>query len=342
MRLVNFFVINGFAVVVATAQVTADFRGLGSYLPGLRSSFAYGVSGDGSVVVGALYLPSGERRAFRWVGNTVEILPADAVAYAASQNGSVVVGQAFWTDTQTLGAFRWTVFSGMERLPIYDALGVSADGNVIVGAGLRWIAPGILESIGHLGGNYTSAQAVSADGNVVVGYSQTTIPGPFGPQTHAFRWTPSSGMQDLGSLPRGSDSAAHGVSPDGSVVVGQARNRDFWWRAFRWTPSTRMVELGTLGGPMSAAYDASLNGTVIVGKSLINSSSASERAFRWTTRKKMQDLRRELLDAGVTRVQNWILLSATGVSYDGTVIVGYGLNPNRQYEAWRAVLPIPR
>ncbi len=93
---------------------------------------------------------------------------------------------------------------------------------------------------------------------------------------------------------------------------------------------------------MSAAYDASLNGTVVVGKSLINSSSASERAFRWTTRKKMQDLRRELLDAGVTSVQNWILLSATDVSYDGTVIVGYGLNPNRQYEAWRAVLPLPR
>jgi hypothetical protein len=37
----------------------------------------------------------------------------------------------------------------------------------------------------------------------------------------------------------------------------------------------------------------------IVGKSLINSSSGSERAFRWTTRRGMQDLQRELLDADV-------------------------------------------
>jgi hypothetical protein len=38
---------------------------------------------------------------------------------------------------------------------------------------------------------------------------------------------------------------------------------------------------------------------------------------------------------------NWTLFSATGVSADGTVIVGYGLNPNRQWEPFRAVLPLP-
>jgi hypothetical protein len=79
-----------------------------------------------------------------------------------------------------------------------------------------------------------------------------------------------------------------------------------------------------------------------VGKSLTTSSSGSERAFRWTSRKRLQDLRQELLKAGVTSVQNWTLLAATSVSHDGTVIVGYGRNPNRQYEAWRAVLPLPR
>lgn len=41
-------------------------------------------------------------------------------------------------------------------------------------------------------------------------------------------------------------------------------------------------------------------------------------------------------------MQNWVILSsATAVSADGTVIVGYGLNPNRQWEAFRAVLPVP-
>jgi hypothetical protein len=81
---------------------------------------------------------------------------------------------------------------------------------------------------------------------------------------------------------------------------------------------------------------------VVVGKSLINSLSSSERAFRWTTRTGMQDLRQELLNLGVTAVQNWVLFSATGVSADGTVIAGFGPNPNREWEAFRAVLPLPR
>jgi hypothetical protein len=56
----------------------------------------------------------------------------------------------------------------------------------------------------------------------------------------------------------------------------------------------------------------------------------------------MQDLRHELLNLGVSTVSDWILLGATGVSADGTVIVGEGLNPTRQREAFRAVLPLPR
>jgi probable HAF family extracellular repeat protein len=93
---------------------------------------------------------------------------------------------------------------------------------------------------------------------------------------------------------------------------------------------------------MSAAYAVSDDGSAIVGKSLINSSSGSERAFRWTPSRGMQDLRRALLDAGVAAVEGWILTSATAVSADGTVIVGVGLNPSRQWEAFRATLPVPR
>ena len=93
---------------------------------------------------------------------------------------------------------------------------------------------------------------------------------------------------------------------------------------------------------MSAAFASSANGSVIVGQSLITSALGSERAFRWTTRNQMQDLQRELLNQGVTAVQNWILTAALGVSADGTVIVGYGRNPSKQFEGWRAVLPLPQ
>jgi probable HAF family extracellular repeat protein len=177
---------------------------------------------------------------------------------------------------------------------------------------------------------------------VVVGWFVTDIVDRFGNQVHAFRWTPATGIKDLGTLRDGTESIAEGISANGSVVVGQARDKDMFWHAFRWTATTGMQDLRTLGGTMSAASATSADGSVIVGRSLITSALGSERAFRWTTKNQMQDLRRELLNAGVTAVQNWVLITATSVSADGTVIVGYGRNPNKQWEAFRAVLPVPR
>jgi probable HAF family extracellular repeat protein len=323
-----------------SAQVPASFQGLGQ-IPGEDGSFALGVSNDGSVVVGYGVLPSGEPVAFRWsavdgmqpVGNT-------PYARKTSSNGSLVVGQTVGPDSQWHG-YRWTAAAGMEILPLYDALDVSADGNVVVALALRWAAPGTVQNLGTLGGGYTSAEGISANGQIVIGWSVTSIPGQFGNLKHAFFWTAATGMQDIGAL-AGGDSLGHAISGDGNVIVGEARDKNFFWHAFRWTATTGMQDLKTLGGTMSAAHGASLDGSVIVGKSLITSATGSERAFRWTTRTGMGDLRQELLNAGVAAVQNWILSVATDVSADGTVIVGYGLSPTKRWEAFRAVLPIPR
>jgi probable HAF family extracellular repeat protein len=322
------------------AQVAPSFRGLGQFASGVMSSFAYDVSGDGSTVVGELWLNNNEHHAFRWTLGGVQFLPNDAVARATSFDGSVVVGQAFWPDTDTQAAFRWTAAGGMQRLPLLDAFDVSDDGNVVVAYALRWTTSGTIDNVS--GGRVASAEGVSADGQTVVGWYQSSVVGQFGSEVHAFRWTRASGLQDLGTLRDGSESIAEAISGNSSVIVGQARDKDGFWHAFRLTANTGMQDLKTLGGTMSAAAAVSADGSVIVGRSLITSAFGSERAFRWTTKKQMQDLRRELLDAGVTAVQNWVLVSATGVSADGTVIVGYGLNPSRQWEAFRAVLPIPR
>jgi probable HAF family extracellular repeat protein len=320
------------------ASTTASFQGLGQ-LPGGIASYGFGVSGDGKVVVGQAYTSAGIERAFRWTTATGmqdlgDLGGGGAVAYDANADGSVVVGRSSDAEGNYFHGFRWTAAGGMEGLPIGEATDVSADGNAAVGFALLWTAAEGVTSIGA--SNW--ARGISPEGNVVVG--DTSASG----QRHAMRWTRAGGVQDLGTL-SGPQAFADSASSHAAVVVGQAQvvqSPYVFWHAFRWTASGGMQDLKTLGGPQSAAYDVSPDGAVIVGKSLTTSSSASETAFRWTSKKQMENLRRALLDAGVTAVQGWVLMSASSVSADGTVIAGYGLNPARQWEAFRAVLPVPR
>jgi probable HAF family extracellular repeat protein len=327
-----------------TVTSGAGFQGLGQLGGGIQS-YAEGVSGDGKVVVGFAVDSAGVDHAFRWTAATGmqdlgNLGALGAEAYAANSDGSVIVGTSH-DSSSGFGyhGFRWTAAGGMQSLPILDGLDVSADGSVVTGGGWWTQSGGLQQPIPAPGGGCcSSAQNVSPDGAVISGW--TLVPGA----VHAFRWTSATGTRDLGTL-GGAESVAGDASLNGSVVVGQSRDKTSFggfWRAFSWTATTGMRDLGTLGGPMSAAYGVSGDGSVIVGKSLTTSSSASEHAFRWTTTRKLEDLQRALLDAGVTSVQNWILLgSATGVSADGTVIVGFGLNPNRTWEAFRATLPLP-
>jgi hypothetical protein len=63
-----------------------------------------------------------------------------------------------------------------------------------------------------------------------------------------------------------------------------------------------------------------------------------ERAFVWTQSRGMFNLRDELVALGLD-LTGWTLTAATGVSDDGTVIVGRGINPSGDPEAWRAEVP---
>lgn len=336
---------------------TGSFQGLG-HLPNGIGSEAWAVSGDGSTVVGRDYVPRTDLpypangpRAWRWTSTGgMEALGtlggAESDAADVSADGSVVVGSAATSDGHH-AAFLWQ--SGMmTELALFAppgtgtaAHGVSADGSVQVGqraastsggglVAFRRIPGGDVQALGDLGGNYSSALDVSPDGTIVVGVARNSAAAQ-----RAFRWTAPGGLQDLGTL-GGADSIARAVSGSGSVVVGESRNRRRFWHAFRWAGG-RMRDLRTLGGAMSAAQDVSSDGNVVVGHSQYDRGNAT-RAFHWTHRSGMRDLRRTLLARGATAVRNWTLLSATGVSADGTVIVGVGVNADGKREAYRAVL----
>jgi len=124
---------------------------------GASKSWATGVSSDGSVVVGVVeFADTKTARAFRWTaqGGMVELTPMantrSWLASAVSGDGGVIVGQRFGED-RTVEAFVWDATNGMRsvkavleaanvtvgdwRLDI--AMGVSADGKTIVGAGVN-------------------------------------------------------------------------------------------------------------------------------------------------------------------------------------------------------------
>jgi len=281
---------------------TASFQGLG-FVSGASSSKAFGISDDGSTVVGE----SGNE-AFYWTEETGMVSLGNGFAHNASADGSVVVGWDFsqayyWTEeTGLVGiggcwacgaydvsadgnvicgaydfgeAFRWTEETGM--VPIYDGgggLGISCDGNTITGEYYIWNYPNERTSICDVG------RAVSCDGSVVVGGD--------GGANQAFRWTQETGCVRIGDLPGGSDdSVAFGVSYDGSIIVGYG-NSAIGNEAFYWTEESGvMVNLKDM---LETDYGLDLTG--------------------------------------------WTLTRARGISVDGCTIAGWGRNPTGQDEAW--------
>jgi probable HAF family extracellular repeat protein len=251
-------------------------------------SEAYGVSADGSVVVGWARNASNQDRAFRWANGVMLNLGTLGGEYshanAVSADGSVVVGVA-QNASGNYRAFRWTAQTGMQDLGTLGgsqskAGGVSSDGSVVVGwaendsydrHAFRWTASGGMQDLGTLGGWWSEAYAVSADGSMVVGWSYNASG-----QQRAFRWTAAGGMQDLNQLYASliQDGSyleeARAISPDGRYIVGTGYNaatglHEAYLLAAAYSVSGQ-VELRDFGGDVTAipvTVELRQNGNVV-------------------------------------------------------------------------------
>jgi uncharacterized membrane protein len=144
---------------------------------------------------------------------------------------------------------------------------------------------------------------------------------------HGFRFDlDTKQFLDLGAFggPAGT-SAAIGVNPDGSVVVGGSSLTTAGasvYQAFRWTQALGLKNLGSIApAGYSVAHGTSDDGTVVVGMTSVPATEPGFpnqlHAFRWV-------LTNPATGAGTTTDLGPATSEAMAVSSDGSVIVGHG------------------
>jgi probable HAF family extracellular repeat protein len=160
---------------------------------------------------------------------------------------------------------------------------------------------GKIRNLGTLEGGYESAAAAVNSQGQVVGGSLNTVPdanamillGIFPPipyQVRAFLWQ-HGGMQDLGTLPGGTDAQAALINNSGQVagwsytssapsaVCAAGFGFPLTTGSFLWDSNNGMVDLGNLGGTCTIASDLNSRGQV-AGVSYLTGDT-SQHAFMW-------------------------------------------------------------
>ncbi|MBL9000983.1 MAG: PEP-CTERM sorting domain-containing protein [Phycisphaerae bacterium] len=275
--------------------------------------FTWGISGDGSTLVGRGFdnRNSSIERPFKVTTTGVPTtLPFPSTytrgsAYAANHNGEVVVGAVEQGQGGTSGiAVRWV---GTTAQPIPSLPNTSI----------------------------AYAYAVSDSGDLVAGSGNTD-----GWPT-AFAWSPTMGTIALPSFGATPFSEARGMSPDGRFIVGWAY-RGNGFRFARWTDLRTVEDLGVLAGYRDAvAHDVSADGSVVVGYSFDYSLPIETTlATVWTQATGHIRLSAYLAGEGIAVPDGVRLTEAYGISDDGRTIVGRAYIGSQSY-GYIARVPAP-
>ena len=346
----------------AWADPPANFMGLGDIPGGAFNSGAFGVSADGATVVGYgtddTFQPGTNwPRAFRWQNGTMtNLLPNGGCSQArsVSADGTSVAGYNIASASCGSVDHEATLWNGTTNInaPETELYAISGDGTLMAGwrdvftashlvtaTTFKLTAPNTFQaqSLGLISGTSGGSMAfgMSLDGSSVVGSS--TYSGG-GSNRQAFRWRQAGGMVGLDPTHQFTSSQANAANFNGDLVIGQAVNAT-GTQAFLWTQGTGISTLGDLAGGAvnSQAYAIDGFSYSIVGSA---TTGAGATAFIWDPNNGMRNLQTVLSGFGAD-LTGWQLTSARGISSDGMVIVGQGINPFGNLEAWRAVLPEP-
>jgi probable HAF family extracellular repeat protein len=331
---------------------SGSFAALGS-LPGYLGSEASAVSADGRVVAGSSRSRAGLTQAFRWTSpeglTALGFLPQGSftTATAISANGAVIVGNADGGNPLGLHAFRWTSEFGLTQLAglpnaiVCAANAVSAEGSVVAGTCLapmneafRWTPATGAVGLGRFGtgSNSTStATAVSGDGAIIGGAGHPILTG-------AVIWDASNVPTIIGGLPGDTNGTITALSRDGTVAAGISVDAAGHERGFRWTSAREVVPLATTGTFVATIATAiSADGRRITGWAG-RDSGGPDTAVLWDESGALCAVSDLLSNDGQAASAGWSLTRARGISADGRVIVGEGIDPEGTGRGWIVTL----
>ena len=300
------------------------------------------LSADGRVIVSRAHSGNGWCEAFRWSAGTGQIewlghynaIEPDedhpspwSMACATSTDGSVVVGSSLTGHSHPLGigyevqlisGFSWQngTFTHLPRwMYTHHAypLAVSADGSVIVGQS------------GEINDYWRPFVWINGEMYALQGLHSSACPPAWTPGGQNGRYISCNGVS--------------GVSGDGSVAAGRlydgANVVPVRWDTATQTPAP----LPLLGGDTEgAAYDASHDGSMIVGRS-------GDRGVVWLESFGYTAMSLETLLRSVRLgddISGWELPSVSMVSANGKDIAGLGISPEGEYWLWHADLRNPQ
>jgi hypothetical protein len=339
---------------------TPSFEGLGHLSDTFASSIATTVSGDGSTIYGE----SGAS-VFRWTrSGGMQVLESGSLVRpsTASFDGSVVVGTPILVGVTPFPAVRWdvtvtgavnqSVLSLPEGFYRAEVSGISSSGQVTVGTvwddagpqAYRWL-PGIDAPVPVPGRSV--ATGTSGDGTMIVGYAYDTDA-----INRGFLWTEAEGTQWIVSPDANTETFLSSVSADGATVIGGhqplGENSEGKFAPFRWTESRGTQSLGALpAGDWVGALPISISGdgSVIIGVLVRPDDGGSSGDWMvpmiWDEGHGMRTLKSALEAEYGLDLGGWVLGRAMDISADGNTIVGYGIDPQGNDQAWVVTLPEP-